>query len=211
MSANTKQQNGQRWGTLVLVILLLASAGYAAMMTLRANDLDAMLAVSRTEATRQQGMLTNLTKDIKGLTGKLAALEQQQKEADTLKALVAAAEPQIGTTLDTVINAKATKPDAKAAALAGMGIVAQAAHGASHEAALALHNRALAADAGNCVARLGLSLGGVKDVEIPPACAALLPATAAGDTKPAAPEGMQGAAEKPAAPAAPAPQAAAKN
>lgn len=205
MSTNNAQQNGQRWGTLGLAVLFLAAAGYAGMQKLRADDLDALLNNTRAEATKQQGMLTGLTKDIKGLTDKIAALEAQQKDAANLKALVAAAEPQLGATLDAVANAKTTKPDAKAAALASMGVVDQAAHGANHETAIALHNRALTLDAGNCVARLGLSLGGVKDVEIPANCAALMPAAApaapAAEAK-AAPAETKAAPEKPAAAAA---------
>lgn len=212
MSTDNTQQNGQRWATLGLAILFLAAAGFAGMQKFRADELDLVLANSRAEAGKQQALMTGLATNIKTLTDKIAALEAQQKDAASLKALVAAAEPQIGATLEAVVNAKTAKPDAKAAALAGMGVVGQAAHGANHEAALALHNRALTLDAGNCAARLGLSLGGVKDVEIPANCSALLPAAApaapAAEAK-AAPAEAKAAPEKPAAPAAA--QPAAKN
>ena len=124
-----------------------------------------------------------LQDDLKAANAKAAELGGKQRESDTIKALLAKIEPQLAPVLEAA--GKAGKPDVRAAALAGLGLIGQIAHGANHEAALGALDRALAVDKGNCVAGLAVNLSSTKKVEVAADCQALLPVPAA-NAKPAA-------------------------
>jgi hypothetical protein len=114
-------------------------------------------------------------------------------------------EPQIAPVLEAA--GKAGKPNVRAAALTTLGLIGQAAHGASNEDALAVLERAFAIDKTYCPAGLAINLSGTKKLELAPECEAFLPvvdakAAAAPAAKPAAPAPAE------AAKAAPAPAAA---
>lgn len=202
MNATAKQDGGQRWAVIGLLVAFLAAGGYAALLHYKSQDLEAALATMRDEAAKTQQATAVLAGNIKTLSEKSAALEQQQKLAAKLAVLAAQVEPQLGGILEaTAANAKANKPDVRGAALVSLGLVSQVAHGVGNEAARGFHERALAIDPANCVGRLALGLGGGNAGEMPPECAALLPdAATAGEAKPAA----AAPAEAPAAPPAPA-------
>lgn len=188
MNATAKQDGGQRGAVIGLLIAFLAAGGYATLLHYKSQDQEAALATMRDEAAKTQQATAVLAGNIKILSEKSAALEQQQKLAAKMATLVAHMEPQLGSILEaTAANAKANKPEVRSAALVALGLAGQVAHGAGHEAARSLHERALAIDPANCVGRLALGLGGGNAGEVPPECASLMPdAATVAEAKPAA-------------------------
>lgn len=187
MKLNVTQDKALRWAVQGLTILLVLVAAGAVMLYLKADELDTTLVRMRAEADKDNqsaaAMRKKLQDEAKAASSKSAELEQKLGEVDKLKTLLSKVEPQLVPVLEAA--AKAGKADARAASLAGLGLIGQIAHGAGNEAALALHDRVLAIDKGNCVASLAVNLGGVKKIEVTPECQALLPAAAANEAKPA--------------------------
>ncbi len=205
------QEKALRWAAQGLTVLLVLVAAVAVMLYFKIDELDATLSQARAESDKAAQAAAaarkKLQDELNAAKTKSAALEQRQREADNMKTLLAKMEPQLATVLEAVVNAKTSKPGARAAALTSLGVIGQIARGTNNEAALAALERALGIDKANCVAGLAVNLGGAKKVEVAPDCQALLPgAPAASEAKPAAeakPDAAPaGGAGKTAAPAA---------
>lgn len=194
-----------QWTAVGLGLLLVLAAAAAVMMSLNNSELEASLSQLQADMGKTEQANTaarnKLLDDLKAANAKSAALEKKQGEADKLKLLLTYLEPQLAVIMEAAGKAKTSKPDVRAAALSGLGVIGQVAHGTNNEAALALLDRALAIDNANCVASLAINLGGAKKIDVAPECAALLPVAApASEAKPAVDP-------KPAAEAKPAPAA----
>lgn len=187
MKMNVTREQGLRWGVQGMMVVLVLVAAFAVTQYMKASELEAAASQAQAESQKaSQDMAAarkKLQDDLKAANAKAAALEAKQRESDAIKALLAKIEPQVAPVLEAA--GKAGKPDARAAALAGVGLIGQMAHGANHEAALGALDRALAVDKGNCVAGLAVNLSSTKKVDVAADCQALLPAPAA-DAKPAA-------------------------
>ena len=109
-------------------------------------------------------------------------------------------EPQVAPVLEAA--GKSGKPNARAAALTALGLIGQAAHGASNEGALSVLDRAFAIDKTYCPAGLAINLSGTKKLDLAPECEAFLPVA---DAKAADAKAAPAAAPAAAAPAAAAP------
>jgi len=209
MAAKVTKEQALRWAAQGLTILVVLAVAIAANLYFKIDELEATLSQARADADKAgqaaSAARKKLQDELNAAKTKSAALEQQQRDADTMKTLVAKMEPQLAAVLEAVAGAKTSKPDARGAALTGLGVIGQIAHGTNNEAALAALDRALAIDKANCVAGLAVNLGGTKKVEVAPDCQALLPAApAAAEAKPAAVEAKPAAVEaKPAAAAKP--------
>jgi hypothetical protein len=191
MKMNIAQEKGLRWAAQGLTVLLVVAVAVVALLYFKLDGLEAAASQARVESDRTSQAAAaarkKLQDELKASGAKLAALQQQQSDADKLKTLLAKVEPQIAAALEAVAGAKAAKPDARVAALTGLGLIGQIVRGGSNDAALASLDRALAIDKANCVAALAVNLGGAKKIEVAPDCQALLPsASAASETKPAA-------------------------
>ena len=191
MKMNITQEKGLRLAVQGLTVLVVLAAAIAAALYFKLGDLDAAATLARVESdkTNQAAAAARkkLQDELKATGVNLSELQQQQSTADRLKTLLAKVEPQIATALEAVASAKTSKPEARVAALTGLGLVGQIARGSNDEAALARLDRALVMDKANCVAALAVNLGGVKKIEVAPDCQALLPAApAASESKPAA-------------------------
>ena len=191
MNAKITQGNALRWTAQALTVLLVLAAALAVNLYFKADRLEADLSQAKAESDKASQAAAAARKKLQdeldaAKTGS-AALEKRQREAGNMKLLLARIEPQLAAVLEAVAGAKSSKPDARVAALTGLGLTGQIAHGANNEAALAALDRALAIDNANCVAALAVNLGGAKKIDVAPDCQALLPgAPAAGETKPAA-------------------------
>jgi hypothetical protein len=192
MKTKVTQEKALRWAAQGLTLLLVLVAAVAVNLYFKIDELEATLSQARAESDKtNQAAATarkKLQDELNAAKTKSAALEQQQQhEADNLKTLLAKMEPQLAGVLEAVVNAKASKPEARAAALTSLGVIGQIAHGPNNEAALGALDRALGIDKANCVAGLAVNLGGAKKIEVAPDCQALLPgAAAASEAKPAA-------------------------
>ena len=211
MKMNITQEKALRWTAQGLTVLVVLVVAVAAMLYFKISEIEASAAQARVESDKASQAASaarkKLQDELKAASDRLAELEQQQSDAGKLKTLLAKVEPQIAAALEAVAGAKTTKPDTRAAALTGLGLVGQIARGANNEVALANLDRALVVDTANCVASLAINLGGAKKIEVTPDCQALLPsAPAASEAKPAAeakPEAAPaGGAAKAAQPAA---------
>ena len=185
------QEKALRWATQGLTVLVVLVAAVAVNLYFKIDELEATLSQARAESDKASQAAAaarkKLQDELNAAKTKSAALEQRQREADNMKALLAKTEPQLAAVLEAVVNAKTSKPGARAAALTSLGVIGQIARGTNNEAALAALERALGIDKANCVAGLALNLGGAKKVEVAPDCKALLPgAPAASEAKPAA-------------------------
>jgi len=206
MTMNVTREQGLRWGLQGMMVALVLVAAFAVSQYMKVGELES--AASQAQADSQKASRDWATArkmmqdDLKTANAKAAELGGKQRESDTIKALLAKIEPQLAPVLEAA--GKAGKPDVRAAALAGLGLIGQIAHGANHEAALGALDRALAVDKSNCVAGLAVNLSSTKKVEVAADCQALLPAPPA-DAKPAAdarpaaaPAGDAGKAARPA-------------
>lgn len=185
------QEKALRWAAQGLTVLLVLVAAVAVILYFKIDELEATLSQARAESDKTSQAAAaarkKLQDELNAAKTKSAALEQRQREADNLKALLAKMEPRLAAVLEAVVNAKTSKPDARAAALTSLGVIGQIARGTNNEAALAALDRALGIDKANCVAGLAVNLGGAKKIDVAPDCQALLPgAPAAGEAKPAA-------------------------
>lgn len=208
MIQTVTQDKALRWATQGLTILLVLVAAVAVMLYFKTDELEASLVQTRAETDKTSqasaAARTKLQLEVKAASAKSAELEQKLGEADKMKTLLGKVEPQLAVILEAAASAKAGKTEARAAALTGLGVIGQIAHGAGNDAALALLDRALVIDKSNCVAGLAVNLGGAKKIEVTPECQALLPvagpvgeATPTGATSPAAaPAGDAGKAAK---------------
>jgi len=191
MNAKVTKEQALRWAVQGLTVLVVLAVAGAVNFYYKVDELEATLSQARADADKASQAAAaarkKLQDELNAAKTKSAALEQQQREADTMKILVVNMEPQLAPVLDAVASAKTSKPDARAAALTGLGVIGQIVRGTNSEAALAVLERALAIDKTNCVAGLAVNLGGAKKVEVAPDCQALLPAApAASEAKPAA-------------------------
>jgi len=207
MNTKVTKEQALRWAAQGLTVLVVLAVAGAVNFYYKVDELEATLSQARADADKASQAAAaarkKLQDELNAAKTKSAALEQQQREADTMKILVVKMEPQLAPVLDAVASAKTSKPEARAAALTGLGVIGQIVRGTNSEAALAVLERALAIDKTNCVAGLAVNLGGAKKVEVAPDCQALLPAApAASEAKPAA------EAKPDAAPAGGAPKAA---
>lgn len=194
---NVPKDKLMRWITQGALALLLIVGALAVTLFMKVGDLESANAEAQKGNQVSAVALKGVQDGLAAAKAKLADLEKRQLEADNLKALLVRVEPQVTTALEAA--GKSGKPDVRAAALTGLGVIGQITRGANNEAALAVLDRALALDKNSCVAGLATNLGGAKKVEVAAECQSLLPATATA----AAPA----AGAKPAAPA-PAPEAA---
>ena len=191
MKMNIPQEKALRWTAQGLTIVAVAAAAVAAVLYSKVDELEASASQTRVQSENAAQLSAaarkKLQDELKAAGDKAAALEQQLNEMEKFKILLAKVEPQIAVALEAVAGAKASKPDARAGALTGLGLIGQIVHGAKHEAALANLDRALLVDKTACVASLAVKLGGAKQIEVAPDCQALLPAApAAAESKPAA-------------------------
>ena len=219
MSTNVTREQGRRWVAQAMMLALVLVAAYAVTQYMTIGQLES--AVSQAQAESQKAsqdwatMRKKMQDDLKTANAKVAELEAKQRESDAIRTLVVNIEPQVAPILEAA--GKTGKPDVRATALAGLGLIGQIAHDVNHEAALGALDRALALNKGNCVAGLAVNLSSTKKVDVAADCQALLPAPAsnakpapvanpasdakpAADTKPAtAPAGDAGKAAQPAA------------
>jgi len=191
MNAKVTKEQALRWAAQGLTVLVVLAVAGAVNFYYKVDELEATLSQARADADKASQAAAaarkKLQDELNAAKTRSAALEQQQREADTMKILVVNMEPQLAPVLDAVASAKTSKPEARAAALTGLGVIGQMVRGTNSEAALAVLERALAIDKTNCVAGLAVNLGGAKKVEVAPDCQALLPAApAASEAKPAA-------------------------
>lgn len=209
MTMNVTREQGLRWALQGMLVALILVAAFAVTQYMKVSELESALSQAQAESQKasQDGAMARkkMQDDLKAANAKAAELEGRQRESDTIKALLAKIEPQVAPILEAAgKGGKAAKPDTRAAALTGLGLIGQIAHGANHEAALGALDRALAVDKGNCVAGLAVNLSSTKKVDVAADCQALLPAPAtdarpAADAKPAA--APAGDADKAAQPA----------
>jgi hypothetical protein len=209
MKTNITQEKALRWTAQGLTVLVVLAVAAAVMLYFKIGELEASVSQARAETDKENqaaaATRNKLQAELKAAGAKLAALEQQQNDANKLKTLLAKAEPQIAAALEAA--ARTGKPDARAAALAGLGLIGQIARGSNNAEALAILDRALLVDKANCVAGLAVNLGGARKIEVAPECQAMLPgAPGASEARPAAeakPEAAPaGGAAKAAPPAA---------
>jgi len=185
------QEKALRWAAQGLTLLVVLVAAVAVNLYFKIDELETTLSQARAESDKTNQAATaarkKLQDEVNAVKARFTALEQQQHEADKLKTLLAKMEPQLAGVLEAVVNAKASKPEARAAALTSLGVIGQTVHGPNNEAALGALDRALGIDKANCVAGLAVNLGGARKIEVAPDCQALLPgAAAASEAKPAA-------------------------
>ena len=190
MKTKVTQEKAPRWAAQGLTLLAVLVAAVAVNLYFKIDEIEATLSQTRAESDKANQAAAaarkKLQDELNAAKTKFAALEQQH-EADKLKTLLAKMEPQLAGVLEAVVNAKASKPEARAAALTSLGVIGQIAHGPNNEATLGALDRALGIDQANCVAGLAVNLGGAKKIEVAPDCQALLPgAAAASEAKPAA-------------------------
>jgi TolA-binding protein len=204
---NVTREQALRWAAQGMMAILVLVAAFAVTQYLKVSELESSASAEKAESQKASqdaaAARKKMQDELKAVNARAAELEGKQRETDNMKALLAKLEPQIAPVLEAA--GKAGKPDVRAAALAGVGLIGQITHGANHGAALGALDRALALDKGNCVAGLAANLSSTKKVEVAPDCKALLPgpaAEAAAAPKPAADA-------KPAVDARPAPEAAA--
>jgi hypothetical protein len=199
MKMNFTREQGLRWGIQGMMGAVVLVAAFAVVQYMKVDEIESSLSQARAESVKAGAEAAaarkKLQDELAAANAKVAALEGTQRETDSLKTLLARIEPQVAPVLEAA--AKAGKPESRAAALTGIGLIRQIAHGANQDAALGALGRALALDKGNCVAGLAVNLGGAMKVEVAPDCQALLPAA---EAKPAA-DAKSAADAKPAAPA----------
>ena len=189
-----------RWslqGALVLVVIV---AAYAATLYVKVDELQAAVTQEKQSITDTAAASKKIGDELRVLKVKLADAERQLADVEGLRNALGRVQPQLTAALEAA--AKAGKPDARANLLAGAGLVGQFTAGANNEAAVAMLDRALALDKGNCAAGLAINMSGAKKVDpaadCQPAPVAAAPAAAA----PAAVAPAPAAAAKAAAPAA---------
>ena len=183
---NLTREQALRWAAQGTMIALVLVAAYAVMLYLQVGELESSVSQAQAEAQKATqdaaASRKKLQDELNAANGRSAAMEAKLRQADSLKALLAKVEPQVTPALEAA--AKAGKPEARSALLAGEGLVGQIVHGADHDASLGVLVRALALDKTNCAAALGINLLGTKTVEVPSGCEGILPAAPA--AKPAA-------------------------
>ena len=186
---NVSREKAMQWTAQGAIVVLVIVAAIAAIEFMKANDLEATLAqmqASSEKANQDSGMARKKLQDeLKAASAKAADLEQKQRYYESMKALLGKVEPQVVTALEN--SAKAGKPDMRAAALNGVGLIGQLTHGPAHEPALAALNRALTLDKNNCVAGLAINMSGVNKVEVNPDCQSILPQPPAAEAPKPAP------------------------
>jgi len=204
MKLNMSKDKAQRVMLQVALALFLVAAAFAAMQFMKVGETEAALEQAVKSGQETSAALAAAQGRLTAANAKLAELEKKQQAADSLKVLMSSIEPQIAPVLEAA--GRAGRPNQRAAALTALGLIGQAAHGASNEGALSALERAFAIDKTYCPAGLAINLSGTKTLELAPECEAFLPVVdaKAADAKPAAP------AAPAAAPAAAAPAEAAK-
>ena len=187
MTTDVPRQSTLRWIAQGATVLLVLVAVVAAMLYLKVGELESSIVQIRAESEKRvaasAATASKAQAQLNEISANTADMEQKQRLIDSLKTLLAKVEPQVSQVLEAA--GKTGRPDARAAVLAGAGLVGQFTNGAGHAPAIATLNRALALDKTNCVASLAINLSGTNRVEVSPDCQALLPSAAA-DAKPAA-------------------------
>ena len=200
MKTNVTREQGLRWAAQGMMVLLVLVGAFAVTQTMKVSELESAASQAKSESQKAGQDMAVVRKkmqdDLKAANAKAAELEGKQRESDTLKALLGKIEPQVAPILEAA--ARTGKPEARSAALTGLGLIGQAAHGANHDASLGVLVRALALDKGNCVAALAINLIGNQTVEVPSKCEGLLPGPAPTDAAKSAPEAKPVAEAKPA-------------
>ena len=139
MKTKVTQEKALRWAAQGLTLLVVLVAAVAVNLYFKIDELETSLSQARVESdkTNQAAAAARkkLQDELNAANTKSAALEQQH-EADKLKTLLAKMEPQLAGVLEAVVNAKASKPEARAAALTSLGVIGQIVHGPNNEAAL---------------------------------------------------------------------------
>jgi hypothetical protein len=184
MKTTITREQALRWTTQGLLVLLVLAVAYIGVLYFRLGEIETSMAQSDKAAQESGAALAKTQAQLKATNAKVAELEAKQREAEDLKVLLAKLESQIIPVLEAA--GKAGKPEARAAAVAGVGLIGQMAHGVNYDPAVGALVRALSIDKSNCVASLAVSLAGAKTIEIAPDCQALLPGAAAAEAKPAA-------------------------
>lgn len=183
-----------RWalqGALVLVVIV---AAYAATLYAKIDELQAAATQEKQSATDTAAASRKIGDELRVVKAKLADADRQLADAEELRNALGRVQPQLTAALEAA--AKAGKPDARANLLAGAGLIGQFTAGANNEAAVAILDRALALDKGNCATGLAINLSGAKKVDLAadcqpapaaaPVAAAPAPAVAAAQAAPAA-------------------------
>ena len=181
MKMNVTREQALRWAAQGMMAIAILVAAFAVTQYLKVSELESSASAAQAESQKASqdaaAARKKMQDELKAVNARAAEIEGKQRETDNMKALLAKLEPQIAPVLEAA--GKAGKPDVRAAALAGVGLIGQIAHGANHEAALGALDRALALDKGNCVAGLAVNFSSVKRVEVAADCQALLPGPAA--------------------------------
>ncbi len=181
MKMNVTREQALRWTAQAMMAIVVLVAAFAVTQYLKVSELESSASAAKAEsqkASQDAAAARNKMQDeLKAVNARAAEREGKQRETENMQALLAKLEPQIAPILEAA--GKAGKPEVRAAALAGVGLIGQLAHGANHEAALGALDRALALDKDNCVAGLATNLSSTRKVEVAPDCKALLPGPAA--------------------------------
>jgi len=200
----------------VALALFVIAAVVAYMQYAKSQEIQAALDLQKQDAANAAASSKKTADELRAAKTKAADSDRKLADADGAKARLAAVEGQIKSALEAAAGAKGAKPDARGNALAAEGVVMQLVHGAGDADALAVLDKALAADKANCAAVTAINLSGTKKVDVPDSCPALVataPATAATAATPTASSPATAAAPAPtasaakAAPALPADQA----
>ncbi len=200
MKMTMSKDKAQRVILQVMLALFLLAAGYAVSLFLKVGDLESGLEQATKSGQDTNAALAAAQGKLTAANARLADLEKKQQAADSLKVLMSSIEPQVAPVLEAA--GKSGKPNARAAALTALGLIGQAAHGASNEGALSVLDRAFAIDKTYCPAGLAINLSGTKKLDLAPECEAFLPVA---DAKAADAKAAPAAAPAAAAPAAAAP------
>ena len=181
--------------------LFIIAAVVAYMQYAKSQEIQAALDLQKQDAAGAAASAKKTADELRALKAKAADTDKKLADADGAKARLAAVEGQIKSALEAAAGAKGAKPEARGNALAAEGVVMQVLHGAGDADALAVLDKALAADKANCTAITAINLSGTKKVDVPDSCPAIV-ATAPAAATTAAPAASPAASTATPAPAA---------
>jgi len=180
--------------------LFIIAAVVAYMQYAKSQEIQAALDLQKQDAAGAAASAKKTADELRALKAKAADTDKKLADADGAKARLAAVEGQIKSALEAAAGAKGAKPEARGNALAAEGVVMQVLHGAGDADALAVLDKALAADKANCTAITAINLSGTKKVDVPDSCPAIV-ATAPAAATTAAPAASPAASTATPAPA----------
>jgi len=189
----------------VALALFVITAVVAYMQYAKSQEIQAALDLQKQDAASAAASSKKTADELRALKAKSADTDKKLADAEGAKARLAAVEGQIKSALEAAAGAKGAKPDARGNALAAEGVVMQLVHGTGDADALAVLDKALAADKANCAAITAINMSGTKKVDVPDSCPALVATAPAATGAPAAAPAASPAAST----ATPAPAAAA--